>query len=65
EAEKAKLEVTKASLRQEIETVKHDTTEVVSKVVLYISLEMVYNDELGTLVGELVSSASSTRDVSP
>ncbi|GJV11588.1 hypothetical protein Tco_1353129 [Tanacetum coccineum] len=56
EVEKAKLEVTEASLRQETETVKHDTAEVVSKVVLYIALEMVYSDELGRLVGELVSS---------
>ncbi|GJW28483.1 hypothetical protein Tco_0045358 [Tanacetum coccineum] len=56
EAEKARLEAVEASLRQEVEDVKHDMAEVVSKVVLYISMELVHNDELGMLVGKLVSS---------
>nr|GFB32373.1 hypothetical protein [Tanacetum cinerariifolium] len=37
EAEKAKLEVTKASLRQEVETIKSDR----EKVVPYVALELV------------------------
>ncbi|GJX27178.1 hypothetical protein Tco_0233474 [Tanacetum coccineum] len=57
EAEKANLEATKASLRQEIEEVKHDRIEVVSKVVPYACMELLYSDELGRLVGKLVSSA--------
>nr|GEZ36288.1 hypothetical protein [Tanacetum cinerariifolium] len=54
---KAKLEVIEALLRQDVKTVKHDMAEVVSKVVLYITLEMVYNDDLGRLIRKLMSSA--------
>ncbi|GJS38268.1 hypothetical protein Tco_0563311 [Tanacetum coccineum] len=57
EAEKANLEATEASLRQEIEEVKHDRREVVSKVVPYACMELLHSDELGRLVGKLVSSA--------
>ncbi|GJU17057.1 hypothetical protein Tco_1145023 [Tanacetum coccineum] len=57
EAEKANLEATKASLRQEIEKVKHDKREVVPKVVPYACMELLHSDELGRLVGKLVSSA--------
>nr|GEU72785.1 hypothetical protein [Tanacetum cinerariifolium] len=57
EAKKANLEATEALLRQEIEEVKYDRREVVSKVVLYACIELLYNDELGRLVGKLVSSA--------
>ncbi|GJZ72703.1 hypothetical protein Tco_0636849 [Tanacetum coccineum] len=56
-AEKANLEATKASLRQEIEEVKHDRREVVSKVVPYACMALLHSDELGRLVGKLVSSA--------
>nr|GFB11655.1 hypothetical protein [Tanacetum cinerariifolium] len=35
---------------------KRDRMEVVSKVVPYIVMELVHNDELGRLVGKLVSS---------
>ncbi|GKE40863.1 hypothetical protein Tco_1464268, partial [Tanacetum coccineum] len=57
EAEKANLEATKASLRQEIEEVKHDRREVVSKVVPYACMELLHSDELGRLVGNLVSTS--------
>ncbi|GJT89467.1 hypothetical protein Tco_1071184 [Tanacetum coccineum] len=42
---------------QEIEEVKHDRREVVSKVVPYACMELLHSDELGRLVGKLVSSA--------
>ncbi|GKD65652.1 hypothetical protein Tco_1307760 [Tanacetum coccineum] len=57
EAEKANLKATDASLRQEIEEVKHDRREVVSKVVPYACMEILHSDELGRLVGKLISSA--------
>ncbi|GJS71332.1 hypothetical protein Tco_0704173, partial [Tanacetum coccineum] len=57
EAEKAKLEVSELSLRQEVEDVKRDRAEVVSKVVPYMAMELVHNDELGRLVGKLASSS--------
>ncbi|GJY01268.1 hypothetical protein Tco_0359420 [Tanacetum coccineum] len=57
EAEKANLKATEASLRQEIEEVKHDRREVVSKVVPYACMKLLLSDELGRLVGKLVSSA--------
>ncbi|GJS34795.1 hypothetical protein Tco_0533177 [Tanacetum coccineum] len=41
---------------QEIEEVKHDRREVVSKVVPYACMELLHSDELGRLVGKLVSS---------
>ncbi|GKG59512.1 hypothetical protein Tco_0605163, partial [Tanacetum coccineum] len=47
EAEKANLKATEASLCQEIEEVKHDRREVVSKVVPYACMEILYSDELG------------------
>nr|GEX79353.1 copia protein [Tanacetum cinerariifolium] len=56
EAKKANLEATKASLRQEIEEVKHDRREVVSNVVPYACMKLLHSDELGRLVGKLVSS---------
>nr|GEV16610.1 hypothetical protein [Tanacetum cinerariifolium]GEV81923.1 hypothetical protein [Tanacetum cinerariifolium] len=40
-----------------IEKVKHDRREVVSKFVHYACMELLYSDELGRLVGKLVSSA--------
>nr|GEV09099.1 retrovirus-related Pol polyprotein from transposon TNT 1-94 [Tanacetum cinerariifolium] len=57
EAEKANIEATKASLRQEIKEVKHDRRELVSKVVPYVCMKLLRSDELGRLVGKLVSSA--------
>ncbi|GKD83661.1 hypothetical protein Tco_1350500 [Tanacetum coccineum] len=57
EAEKARLEAVKASLRREVEEPKQDKRDVVSKVVPYAAIELVHSDELGRLVGTLVSSA--------
>ncbi|GJR19906.1 hypothetical protein Tco_0968433 [Tanacetum coccineum] len=54
EAKKANLKATKALLRQEIKEVKHDRREVVSKVVPYACMEILYSDELGRLVRKLV-----------
>ncbi|GKF11607.1 hypothetical protein Tco_0049533, partial [Tanacetum coccineum] len=56
EAEKARLEVVEASLKKEVDDVKRDSMEVVSKFVPYAALELIYSDELGRLVGKLVSS---------
>ncbi|GKE30324.1 hypothetical protein Tco_1445708 [Tanacetum coccineum] len=44
-------------MMMEIDDLKHDRMEVVSKVVPYIAMELVHSDELGRLVGKLVSSA--------
>ncbi|GJS79648.1 hypothetical protein Tco_0729529 [Tanacetum coccineum] len=57
EAEKAKLEAVEASLRREVEELKQDRRDVVSKVIPYAAMELVHSDELGRLVGTLVSSA--------
>ncbi|GKF18408.1 hypothetical protein Tco_0063326, partial [Tanacetum coccineum] len=57
EDEKANLEATEALLCQEIEEVKHDRRKVVSKVVPFACMEPFHSDELGRLVGKLVSSA--------
>ncbi|GKA10945.1 hypothetical protein Tco_0690378 [Tanacetum coccineum] len=57
EADKARLEAVKASLRKEVEELKQDRRDVVSKVVPYAAMELVHSDELGRLVGKLVSSA--------
>ncbi|GKC79353.1 ribonuclease H-like domain-containing protein [Tanacetum coccineum] len=51
----------KKSLRvfepNEVDDVKRDRMEVVSKVVPYAAMELVHSDDLGSLVGRLVSSA--------
>ncbi|GJW61899.1 hypothetical protein Tco_0111234 [Tanacetum coccineum] len=57
EAENARLEAVEASLRREVEELKQDRRDVVSKVVRYDSMELVHCDELVRLVGTLVSSA--------
>ncbi|GJY29509.1 hypothetical protein Tco_0405276 [Tanacetum coccineum] len=57
EAKKAKLKTTKASPRQEIKCVRRDKTEVVSKVVPYVAMELVQSDEMDMVVVKLVSSA--------
>nr|GEX49417.1 hypothetical protein [Tanacetum cinerariifolium] len=56
-AEKARLEAVKVSLRKEVDDVKRDRMEAVSKVVPYAAMELIHNDDLGSLVGRLVSSA--------
>ncbi|GJX28521.1 hypothetical protein Tco_0236600 [Tanacetum coccineum] len=57
EAEKARLEAVEVSLRKEVEELKQDRREVVSKVVPYAAMELVHSDDMGSLVGRLVSSA--------
>ncbi|GKA67335.1 hypothetical protein Tco_0767143 [Tanacetum coccineum] len=57
EAEMARLEGVEVSLRKEVEELKQYRREVVSKVVPYAAMELVYNDEMGSLVGKLVSFA--------
>ncbi|GJZ16441.1 hypothetical protein Tco_0552118 [Tanacetum coccineum] len=44
--EKARLKVVKASFRQEVDDVKRDNMEVVSKVVPYIAIELVHSDDV-------------------
>ncbi|GKC95223.1 hypothetical protein Tco_1160665, partial [Tanacetum coccineum] len=56
-AKKARLEAVEVSLRKEVEELKQDRREVVSKVVPYAAIELVHSDEMGSLVGKLVSSA--------
>ncbi|GJW07956.1 hypothetical protein Tco_1570379 [Tanacetum coccineum] len=57
EAEKAKLEVVEASLRQELQNAKLDRAEVVSIVVPYVTMELVNSDDIGRLVAKLVSAS--------
>ncbi|GKE47660.1 hypothetical protein Tco_1478918, partial [Tanacetum coccineum] len=57
ETEKARLEAVEVSLRKEVEELKHDRREVVSKVVPYVMIELVHSDDMGSLIGKLVSSA--------
>ncbi|GKD49346.1 hypothetical protein Tco_1278322 [Tanacetum coccineum] len=56
EADKARLEVVEASLHREVEELKQDRRDIVSKVVPYAAMELVHSDELGRLVGKLGSS---------
>ncbi|GKC36524.1 hypothetical protein Tco_1048908 [Tanacetum coccineum] len=55
--ESQKLEAVEVSLQKEVEELKQDRREVVSKVVPYAVMELVYSDDMGSLVGKLVSSA--------
>ncbi|GJR55918.1 hypothetical protein Tco_1406439 [Tanacetum coccineum] len=55
--EKARLEAVELSLQKEVEELKQERGEVVSKVVPYAAIELVHNDHMGSLVGRLVSSA--------
>ncbi|GJZ68407.1 putative ribonuclease H-like domain-containing protein [Tanacetum coccineum] len=57
EAEKARLEAVEASLRREVEELKKNRRDVVSKVASYAALDFVHSDELARLVGTLVSSS--------
>nr|GEV25891.1 RNA-directed DNA polymerase, eukaryota [Tanacetum cinerariifolium] len=61
EANKARLEAIEVSLRREVKELKQDRRDVVSKVVPYATIELVHSDELGRLVGKLVSSAITYR----
>ncbi|GJU70455.1 hypothetical protein Tco_1256714 [Tanacetum coccineum] len=57
EAKKARLEAVEASLHREVEELKEYRRDVVSKVIPYYAIELVHSDELGRLVGTLVSFA--------
>ncbi|GJZ76849.1 hypothetical protein Tco_0641521 [Tanacetum coccineum] len=57
EAEKARLEAVEVCLQKEVEELKQDRREVVSKVIPYVAMELIHNDDMGSLVGKLVSSA--------
>ncbi|GKE17551.1 hypothetical protein Tco_1425128 [Tanacetum coccineum] len=46
-----------SQLRQEVEDVKHDRVEVVSKVISYIAMKLVHSDEIGKLVGRIPTTA--------
>ncbi|GKD37588.1 hypothetical protein Tco_1257795, partial [Tanacetum coccineum] len=61
EVEKAKLEVIEVSLHREVQELKQDRRDVVSKVVPYAAMELVHSDELGRLIGTLVSSVITYR----
>nr|GEW80558.1 retrovirus-related Pol polyprotein from transposon TNT 1-94 [Tanacetum cinerariifolium] len=52
-----RLEAIEVSLQKEVEELKQDRREVVSKVVPYAVMELVHSDDMGSLVGKLVSSA--------
>ncbi|GJT01039.1 hypothetical protein Tco_0822208 [Tanacetum coccineum] len=56
-AEKAWLEAVEVSIQKEVDDVKQDWMDVISKVVPYAAMELIYNNDLGSLVGRLVSSA--------
>nr|GFD48512.1 hypothetical protein [Tanacetum cinerariifolium] len=56
EAEKARLEAVKVFLRKDVDELKQDKREVVSKVVPYAMIELLHNDDMRSLVGRLVSS---------
>ncbi|GKF54773.1 hypothetical protein Tco_0165113, partial [Tanacetum coccineum] len=45
----------------EVDDVKRDRMEVVLKVVPYAAIELIHIDDLGSLVGRLVSSANFYR----
>ncbi|GJT27896.1 hypothetical protein Tco_0908171 [Tanacetum coccineum] len=57
EAKKARLEAIEVSLQKEFEELKRDRREVVSKFIPYAAIELVHSDDMGSLVGKLVSSA--------
>ncbi|GJZ31938.1 hypothetical protein Tco_0576985 [Tanacetum coccineum] len=57
EAEKVKLEVVKASFRQEPHNAKLDRAEVISKVVPYVAMELMNSDDMDRLVAKLVSAS--------
>nr|GEV68781.1 hypothetical protein [Tanacetum cinerariifolium] len=50
------LKAVEVSFRKEVEELKQDRREVVSKVVPYVAMKLVHSDNMGSLVGRLVSS---------
>ncbi|GKD03874.1 hypothetical protein Tco_1178848 [Tanacetum coccineum] len=61
EDKKARLEDVEVSLRKEVEELKQVRTELVSKVIPYAGIELVHSDDMGSLVGRLVSSKDHTQ----
>ncbi|GJV95723.1 hypothetical protein Tco_1547300 [Tanacetum coccineum] len=57
ESEKARLKAVEVSLRKEVEELKQDRREVVSKFIPYAAMELVHSDDMRSLVGKLVSFA--------
>ncbi|GKE73798.1 hypothetical protein Tco_1535839 [Tanacetum coccineum] len=57
ETEKERLEAIEVSLQKEVEELKPDRREVVSKVVPNAATELVHSEHMGSLIGRLVSSA--------
>nr|GEW43865.1 hypothetical protein [Tanacetum cinerariifolium] len=57
EAEMVRLESVKASLRRELKNAKRDRAKVVSKVVPYVTTELVQSDDMGKLVAKLVNAS--------
>ncbi|GJZ06186.1 retrovirus-related pol polyprotein from transposon TNT 1-94 [Tanacetum coccineum] len=56
-AEKPRLETVKVSIRKEVDDVRRDRMEVVLNIVPYAAMELIHSDDLGSLVGKLVTSA--------
>nr|GEV35729.1 hypothetical protein [Tanacetum cinerariifolium] len=56
EAKKVSLKDIEVSLRKEVEEVKQDMRDVVSKFIPYGAIELVHSDDMGSLIDRLVSS---------
>ncbi|GJR20214.1 hypothetical protein Tco_0968741 [Tanacetum coccineum] len=56
EGEKARLEAIEVSLQNEVDDARRDRMEVISKVVPYAAMELIHSEDLGSLVGKLVTS---------
>ncbi|GJU48270.1 hypothetical protein Tco_1217825 [Tanacetum coccineum] len=56
EAEKARLEAVEVSLHKEVEELKQDRRDVVSKVIPYATMKLIHSDDMGSLIGRHVSS---------
>nr|GEV79200.1 hypothetical protein [Tanacetum cinerariifolium] len=55
EVKEHRANLTGSSLHQELENARLDTTEVISKVVPYMAIELVQSDNMGRFVAKLVS----------
>ncbi|GJT78303.1 hypothetical protein Tco_1045028 [Tanacetum coccineum] len=60
EVKKARLEAIEVSLRKEVEELKQEKREVVSKVFPYDAMKLVHSDSMGSLVGKLVKGYRSS-----
>nr|GEW01322.1 hypothetical protein [Tanacetum cinerariifolium] len=57
EAKKARLKAVEVSLRKKVDDARRDRMEVFLKIVPYAAMELIHSDDLGSLVGKLVTSA--------